>query len=64
MWQEPNALLYCKKFQKNQISRNFGLLMEHGPHWINFIILTFISVKKKKKKKKLKKKKKKKKKKN
>jgi hypothetical protein len=26
-------------FSKSQISRNFGLLIKHGPHWINFIIL-------------------------
>jgi len=33
------------KVLKNQIFGNFGPLMEHGPHWINFIILTFISEK-------------------
>jgi hypothetical protein len=32
---------------KDQIFRNFGPLIEHGPHWINFTILTFISEKKK-----------------
>jgi hypothetical protein len=26
------------KFSKSQISRNFEPLIEHGPHWINFII--------------------------
>jgi hypothetical protein len=29
------------KVSKNQISRNLGPLIEHGPHWINFNILTF-----------------------
>ncbi len=29
----------------NQISGIFGPLIEHGPHWINFIILIFISEK-------------------
>jgi hypothetical protein len=33
------------KFSKSQISRNFGPLIEHGPHWINFIIFTFTSEK-------------------
>jgi hypothetical protein len=28
---------------KNQISRNFGPLIGHGPHWINFTIVTFLS---------------------
>jgi hypothetical protein len=32
-----------EKVSKSQISRNFGLLIEHGPHWIKFIILNFIS---------------------
>jgi hypothetical protein len=40
-----NALLQCKFFQKNEFLRNFGPLIEHGPHWINFTILTFISEK-------------------
>jgi hypothetical protein len=43
MWQEPNALLQCKKFQKGQFFGNFGPLIEHGSHWINFVIHTFIS---------------------
>jgi len=35
---------YCNvKISKNQISWNFGPFIEHGPYWINFIILTFIS---------------------
>ncbi len=33
------------KFSKSQISRNFEPLIEHGPHWINFIICTFTSEK-------------------
>jgi hypothetical protein len=40
-----SALLQCKFFQKNEFLGNFGPLIEHGPHWINFIILTFISEK-------------------
>jgi hypothetical protein len=35
------------KFSKSQISRNFEPLIEHGPHWINFIIFTLTSEKKK-----------------
>jgi hypothetical protein len=31
------------KVSKNEILGNFGPLIEHGPHWINFIIFTFIS---------------------
>jgi hypothetical protein len=31
------------KISKIEISRNFGPLIEHGAHWINFIILTFIN---------------------
>jgi hypothetical protein len=31
------------KISKNEFFGNFGPLIEHGPHWINFIILTFIS---------------------
>jgi hypothetical protein len=38
----PIAML---KVSKNQMSKNFGPLIEHGLHWINFIILTFISEK-------------------
>jgi hypothetical protein len=33
----------------SEISGNFEALIEHGPHWINFIILTFISLKNKNK---------------
>jgi hypothetical protein len=32
--------LQCIKFPKNE---NFEPLTKHGTHWINFIILTFIS---------------------
>jgi hypothetical protein len=32
-----------QKVSKNEISKNFGPLIKHGPHWINFTILTFIS---------------------
>jgi hypothetical protein len=31
------------KNSKNQNSRNFTPLINHGPQWINFTILTFIS---------------------
>ncbi len=31
------------KISKNEIFGNFGPLIEHGPHWINFTIFTFIS---------------------
>jgi hypothetical protein len=34
------------KVSKSEISRKYyGQLIEHGPHWINFNILTFISEK-------------------
>jgi hypothetical protein len=32
-------------FFKSQIFGNFGPLIEHGSHWINFIIFNIISVK-------------------
>jgi hypothetical protein len=35
------------KGSKSEISKNFGPLIDHGPHWINFIILTFLSEKNK-----------------
>jgi hypothetical protein len=35
------------KVSKNEISGNFGPLIEHGLHCLNFIILTFISEKNK-----------------
>jgi hypothetical protein len=35
------------KVSKNEISRNFGPLIEHGLHCLNFSILTFISGKNK-----------------
>ncbi len=28
---------------KSENSKNYGPLIEHGPHWIIFIILTFIN---------------------
>jgi hypothetical protein len=36
---DKNQMPYynVKKF-KSQISENFGSLIEHGPHWINFTI--------------------------
>jgi hypothetical protein len=40
----PIAML---KVLKSQIYGNFGPLIEHGPHWINFTIVIFISEKKK-----------------
>jgi hypothetical protein len=43
MWLEPNDILQCTKFQKNEIFEIFGPLTKHGTHWINIIILTFIS---------------------
>jgi hypothetical protein len=40
---DNNQMPYCNiKSFKNQIYENFGPLMEHGPHWINFIILILI----------------------
>jgi hypothetical protein len=33
------------KFSKIEIFGNFGPLIKHGSHWINFTILTFISEK-------------------
>jgi hypothetical protein len=35
--------IVIKKVSKSQIFWYFGPLVKHGPHWINFIILTFIS---------------------
>jgi hypothetical protein len=35
--------IVMSKVSKSQISKNFKPLIEHGPHWINFSILTFIS---------------------
>jgi hypothetical protein len=34
---------YNVKSLKNEIYENFGPFIEHGPHWINFIVFTFIS---------------------
>ncbi len=31
------------KVSNFEISMNFGPLIKHGTHWINFIVLTFIS---------------------
>jgi hypothetical protein len=42
---KPNALLQCKKVSKSENFGNFGPLIEHGPHWINFTILIFINEK-------------------
>jgi hypothetical protein len=43
---DKNQMPYCNfKNSKSQISKNFGPLIEHGPNWINFTILTFISEK-------------------
>ncbi len=41
------CLVIMEKVFKSQIFGSFGTLIEHGPHWINFNILTFISEKKK-----------------
>jgi hypothetical protein len=38
---DNNQMPYCNVI--NQIFRNFGPLIEHGPHWINFTIFTFIN---------------------
>jgi hypothetical protein len=32
-------------FSKNKISKNFGPLIQHGPHWKKITILTFINEK-------------------
>jgi hypothetical protein len=41
---DKNQVRFCnvKSFQ-SEVFGNFGPLIEHGPHWINFIILTFRS---------------------
>ncbi len=31
------------KVSKNENFKNFGPLIQHGPHWMNFTILIFIS---------------------
>jgi len=43
---DKNQMPYCnvKKFKKPNFW-GFWPLIEHGPHWINFIIFTFISEK-------------------
>jgi hypothetical protein len=43
MWQKPNALLQCKKFLKVKFLGILAIDIEHGPHWLNFTILTFIN---------------------
>jgi hypothetical protein len=41
---DKNHVPYCNvKKIKNEILKNFGPLIQLGPHWINFIFLTFIS---------------------
>ncbi len=41
---DKNQVPYCNvKSFTNEISKNFGPLVDYGPHWINFTILTFIS---------------------
>ncbi len=43
---DNNQMHYCNvKNSKNQNFENFGPLIKHDVHWINFIILTFISEK-------------------
>jgi hypothetical protein len=37
--------IVISKVSKNQVFGNFGPLIKHGPHWINFSILIFISEK-------------------
>jgi hypothetical protein len=37
--------IVMSKNSKNQNFENFGLLIKHDVHWINFSILTFISEK-------------------
>jgi len=43
---EKNQIPCCNvKNFKRLIFENFGPLIDHGPHWINFTILIFISEK-------------------
>ncbi len=43
---DKNQVPYCNvKNFKNEILKNFAPLIKHGPHWIKFTILTFISEK-------------------
>jgi hypothetical protein len=37
------CFIAMSKVLKSEIFRDFGPLIELGPHWINFIFLTFIS---------------------
>ncbi len=37
------CLIAMLKISKNENFKKIGPLIEHGPHWINFIIFTFIS---------------------
>jgi hypothetical protein len=39
---DKNQMPYCNFLIQKVNSKNFGPLIEHGPHWINFTILTFI----------------------
>ncbi len=43
---DKNQVPYCNvQSFKNEVFGNFGPLTQHGPHWINFIILIFINEK-------------------
>jgi hypothetical protein len=43
---DKNQMFYYNlKDSKSQIFHNFEPLIEHGPHWINFIIFIFINEK-------------------
>jgi hypothetical protein len=43
---DKNQMPYCNvQSFKNEKFENFGPLTQHGPHWINFIILISISEK-------------------
>jgi hypothetical protein len=42
---ETKCPIVFKKFQKVKFFGNFGPLIEHSPHWINFTIIIFISEK-------------------
>jgi hypothetical protein len=41
---DKNQMPYYKVFKKiNQFFENFGPLIKHGPHWINYTIFIFIN---------------------
>jgi hypothetical protein len=40
---KTKCFIVMQNVSKSEISKNFGPLIEHGPHCINFIIITFIS---------------------